>query len=141
MVGINAFMGGQETTQTHYTVQVPGKAMKMKAANVLSEFDTNKSLQNVMLKYTQAYMVQISQNVACIGLHTIEKRIAHWLLESSERLYSDELFLSYEFLSNILGVRRSGVTETAHHLGKKGTKVAECTKANRLPRLSMRKVK
>ncbi|MBD2565597.1 Crp/Fnr family transcriptional regulator [Nostoc linckia FACHB-391] len=120
MVGINAFMGGRETTQTEYIVQVPGKAMKMKADLLLSEFDTNKSLRDVMLKYTQAYMAQISQNVACNRLHTIEQRMARWLLESSDRLASDELFLSHEFLSNMLGVRRSGVTETAQRLQEKG---------------------
>jgi CRP-like cAMP-binding protein len=120
MVGINTFMGGRETTQTEYIVQVPGKAMKMKADLLLSEFDTNKSLRDVMLKYTQAYMAQISQNVACNRLHTIEQRMARWLLESSDRLASDELFLSHEFLSNMLGVRRSGVTETAQRLQEKG---------------------
>ncbi|MDZ8224789.1 MULTISPECIES: Crp/Fnr family transcriptional regulator [unclassified Nostoc] len=120
MVGINAFMGGQETTQTQYIVQVPGKAVKTKAHLLLHEFDTNKSLRDVMLKYTQAYLAQISQNVACNRTHTIEKRMARWLLESSDRLYSDELFLSHEFLSHMLGVRRSGITETAHILEKKG---------------------
>ncbi|MEH2170721.1 MAG: Crp/Fnr family transcriptional regulator [Nostoc sp.] len=120
MVGINAFMGGEETTQTQYIVQVPGKAVKMKAHLLLNEFDTNKSLRDVMLKYTQAYIAQISQNVACNRTHTIEKRMARWLLESSDRLYSDEVSLSHEFLSHMLGVRRSGVTETAHILEKKG---------------------
>jgi len=120
MVGINAFMGGREMTQTTYIVQVPGKAIRMKAKLLLDEFDTNKSLRDVMLKYTQAYIAQISQNVACNRLHTIEKRMARWLLESSDRLFSDELFLSHEFLSHMLGVRRSGVSETAQRLEKKG---------------------
>ncbi|MEH2036334.1 Crp/Fnr family transcriptional regulator [Nostoc sp.] len=120
MVGINAFMGGRETTQTEYIVQVPGNAVKMKAHLLLDEFDTNKQLRDVMLKYTQAYIAQISQNVACNRIHTIEKRMARWLLESSDRLYSDELLLSHEFLSQMLGVRRSGITETAHLLEKKG---------------------
>jgi CRP-like cAMP-binding protein len=120
MVGINAFMGGSETTQTEYIVQVPGKAVKMKAPLLLDEFDTNKLLRDVMLKYTQAYIAQISQNVACNRLHNIEQRMARWLLESSDRLGSDELFLSHEFLSHMLGVRRAGVTETANHLQDKG---------------------
>ncbi|MFN6461576.1 MAG: Crp/Fnr family transcriptional regulator [Nostoc sp. DedVER02] len=120
MVGINAFMGGDETTQTQYIIQVPGKALKMKAHLLLHEFDTNKSLRDVLLKYTQAYIAQISQNVACNRTHTIEKRMARWLLESSDRLYCDELSLSHEFLSHMLGVRRSGITETAHILEKKG---------------------
>lgn len=120
MVGINAFMGGRETTQTEYIVQVPGNAVKMKAHLLLDEFDTNKQLRDVMLKYTQAYIAQISQNVACNRIHTLEKRMARWLVESSDRLYADELFLSHEFLSHMLGVRRSGITETAHLLEKKG---------------------
>ncbi|MHC5765099.1 MAG: Crp/Fnr family transcriptional regulator [Nostoc sp.] len=120
MVGINAFMGGRETTQTEYIIQVPGNAVKMKAHLLLDEFDTNKQLRDVMLKYTQAYIAQISQNVACNRIHTLEKRMARWLLESSDRLYADELFLSHEFLSHMLGVRRSGITETAHLLEKKG---------------------
>ena len=120
MVGINAFMGGRETTQTEYIVQVPGKAVRMKANLLLHEFDTNKSLRDVMLKYTQAYMAQISQNVACNRLHTIEQRMARWLLESSDRLNSDQLFLSHEFLSHMLGVRRASISETASHLQDKG---------------------
>ncbi|MBC1221347.1 Crp/Fnr family transcriptional regulator [Nostoc sp. UCD121] len=120
MVGINAFMGGRETTQTEYIVQVPGKAVRMKADLLLNEFDTNKSLRDVMLKYTQAYMAQISQNVACNRLHTIEQRMARWLLESSDRLNSDQLFLSHEFLSHMLGVRRASISETASHLQDKG---------------------
>jgi CRP-like cAMP-binding protein len=120
MVGINAFMGGRETTQTEYIVQVPGKAVRMKAHLLLHEFDTNKSLRDVMLKYTQAYMAQISQNVACNRLHTIEQRMARWLLESSDRLNSDQLFLSHEFLSHMLGVRRASISETASHLQDKG---------------------
>ncbi|MEH2277359.1 MAG: Crp/Fnr family transcriptional regulator [Nostoc sp.] len=120
MVGINAFMGGRETTQTEYIVQVPGLAVKMKAHLLLHEFDTNKSLRDVMLKYTQAYMAQLSQNVACNRVHSIKQRMARWLLESSDRLDSDELFLSHEFLSHMLGVRRAGVSETASHLQQKG---------------------
>ncbi|MEJ6479823.1 Crp/Fnr family transcriptional regulator [Nostoc punctiforme UO1] len=120
MVGINAFMGGRETTQTEYIVQVPGKAVRMEADLLLHEFDTNKSLRDVMLKYTQAYMAQISQNVACNRLHTIEQRMARWLLESSDRLNSDQLFLSHEFLSHMLGVRRASISETASHLQDKG---------------------
>ncbi|GAX34245.1 Crp/Fnr family transcriptional regulator [Nodularia sp. NIES-3585] len=120
MVGINAFMGGTETTQTEYIVQVAGDAVKMEAQSLRKEFDQNKQLRDVMLKYTQAFIAQISQNVACNRLHTIEKRFARWLLESSDRIQSDELDLSQEFISHMLGVRRSGVTETARHVQKKG---------------------
>ncbi|MBE9053582.1 Crp/Fnr family transcriptional regulator [Nostocales cyanobacterium LEGE 11386] len=126
MVGINAFMGGSETTQTEYITQIPGNAVRIKAELLLQEFDHNKSLRDVLLKYTQAFIAHISQNVACNRLHTIEKRLARWLLESSERICSDELPLSQEFISHMLGVRRSGVTETVRHVQDQGP--IQCTR-------------
>lgn len=120
MVGVNAFMGGSETTQTEYIVQLPGSAIKMGADPLRNEFDRSKPLRDVMLRYTQAFIAQISQNVACNRLHTVEKRFARWLLEASDRIHSDELPLSQEFISDMLGVRRSGVTETARHAQDRG---------------------
>src|SRR5829696_6898262 len=63
VVGINAFMGGRETTQTEYVVQVAGDAMRIAADPLKDEFDRNKEMRDVMLKYTQAFVAQISQNV------------------------------------------------------------------------------
>jgi len=61
VIGINAFMGGRETTQTTYIVQIPGSAMKIDAQILREEFDRNKALRDVMLRYTQAFVAQISQ--------------------------------------------------------------------------------
>jgi len=120
MVGLNAFMGRRETNQTEYIVQIPGTGIKIAADPLLKEFDCSKSMRDVMLRYTQAYIAQISQNVACNRLHVTEKRCARWLLEASDRTCSDELLLSQEFISHMLGVRRSSVTETANRLQDKG---------------------
>lgn len=67
VAGINAFMGGRETTQTEYEIQVPGTAIRMPAADLKVEFDQNRAVRDVLLKYTQAMLAQISQNTACIG--------------------------------------------------------------------------
>jgi CRP-like cAMP-binding protein len=120
MVGVNAFMGGRETNQTEYICQAPGTAVRMTAEPLLKEFDEVKAVRDVMLRYTQAYIAQLSQNVACNRLHVIEQRLARWMLECQDRLGTDDLTLTHEFISQMLGVRRAGVTEAAGKLQEQG---------------------
>lgn len=120
MVGVNAFMGGRETNQTEYVIQVAGTSIRMGAEPLLAEFDRNKPLRDVMLRYTQAYIAQLSQNVACNRQHDVNQRLARWLLESRDRIQSENLGLSHEFISQMLGVRRAGVTEAAGRLQERG---------------------
>jgi CRP-like cAMP-binding protein len=116
VIGINAFMGGSETTQTTYIVQIAGSALKIDAQVLLEEFDRNKDLRDVMLRYTQAFIAQISQTTACNSLHKLDQRLARWLLEVHDRVEGDELALTQEFIADMLGVRRAGVTQTAQTL-------------------------
>jgi CRP-like cAMP-binding protein len=120
MVGLNAFMGGRETNQTEYVCQIPGTAISIPAEPLLAEFDSTKVVRDVMLRFTQAYIAQLSQNVACNRVHSIEQRMARWLLETRDRLGTDDLGLSHEFVSQMLGVRRAGITETAALLQERG---------------------
>ncbi|MEW5859391.1 MAG: Crp/Fnr family transcriptional regulator [Cyanobacteriota bacterium] len=120
MLGVNAFMGGRETTQTEYIVQIAGTALKMDAQVLLHLFNDNKELRDVMLRYTQALIAQISQTTACNRLHVLEQRFARWLLESQSRMESDKLLLTQEFLGDMLGVRRAGVTQAAQKFQEKG---------------------
>jgi CRP-like cAMP-binding protein len=113
MVGVNAFMGGRETNRTQYVCQSPGVAVRVEAGPLLREFDGVKAVRDVMLRFTQGYIAQLSQNVACNRLHTIEQRLARWLLECRDRLGSDELGLTQEFIAQLLGVHRPVVSETA----------------------------
>jgi CRP-like cAMP-binding protein len=113
MVGLNAFMGGRETNQTEYICQSPGTAVKVAAGPFLDEFNSDKDVRDVMLKFTQAYIAQLSQNVACNRLHSIEQRLARWMLECRDRLKTDDLSMTHEFISQMLGVRRAGITEVA----------------------------
>ena len=116
VIGVNAFMGGRETTQTEYIVQIAGSAIKVAAQPLLEEFDRNKDLRDVLLRYTQALIAQISQTTACNSLHQLEQRLPRWLLEAQDRVDSDDLKLTQEFLSHMLGVRRAGVTQAAQKL-------------------------
>lgn len=116
MVGINAFMGGRETNQTEYVAQIAGTAVVMPSRPLLDEFDNTKSVRDVLLRYTQAYIAHLSQNVACNRLHQIDQRLARWLMECRDRLRADEVAITHEFLGQMLGVRRAGVTETSGKL-------------------------
>lgn len=111
MIGVNAFMGGMETTQTRHVVQIPGDAMKLAAEPLLAAFNQNQDVRDVLLRYTQALIAQISQNAACSRLHDVRQRYARWLLEVRERTQSDELRLTQEFAAEMLGVRRATVTD------------------------------
>ena len=120
VVGVNAFMGGRETTDTEYIVQLPGDAMMIAAAPLKIEFNRNTEMRGLMLKYTQALMAQISQNVGCNRLHEDPRRFARWLLEVRDRVEADEFPLTQKFMGEMLGVRREGVTNAARVLKREG---------------------
>lgn len=120
MVGVNAFMGGRETTQTRYVVQIPGAALKVPAQPLLDAFDTNKRVRDVLLRYTQALIAQISQNAACNRVHDVRQRYARWLLEVRDRTLAEELRFTQEFAGEMLGVRRSSVTDMSREFEEEG---------------------
>ena len=116
-VGIALFMGG-ETTPNQAVAQVAGGALRMKAQALLEEFRRGGSFQLALLRYTQALITQISQTAVCNRLHPVEKRLCRWLLLTHDRVPSDELLMTQEFIAHMLGVRREGVTAAAHQLHK-----------------------
>lgn len=120
VVGVNAFMGGRETTQTKYNAQVAGRALKIEAEPLKDAFNENRSMRDVLLKYTQAFIAQISQNAACNRLHGLEQRYARWLLETRDRVQTDDIQLTQEFMSEMLGVQRPSVSLIAGEFQKRG---------------------
>jgi CRP-like cAMP-binding protein len=78
------------------------------------------TLSTLLLRYVQALHVQVSLSAACNGRHTLPQRLAHWLLMARDRAMSDEMPLSHEFLSMMLGVRQAGVTVAV------GTSTTDC---------------
>lgn len=115
LVGIALFLGG-DTTPNRAVVHVAGTAFKMKAKLLQEEFARGESFQRVLLRYTQALITQISQTAICNRLHSVEKRLCRWLLLSHDRVDSDELQMTQEFISNMLGGRRESVTVAAARL-------------------------
>lgn len=94
--------------------------MHNQASLLKAEFNQGQSLQNLLLRYTQALFVQASQSAACNRLHTLEKRLARWLLTVQDRVESDHFLLTQEFIAQMLGTRRSGVTIAAKTLSQAG---------------------
>lgn len=120
VLGVNAFIGGSETTHTEYIVQIAGSAIEIDAKFLRDEFEQNYAVRNLLLRYTQALIAQISQTTACNSLHSLEKRLARWLLEAQDRVDKDELKLTQDFIADMLGVRRAGVTQAAQKLQQSG---------------------
>lgn len=119
VVGIALFMGG-DTTPNRAVVQGAGKAMKLRAKSLHVEFSRGGDFQNLLLRYTQALITQISQTAVCNRMHSMEQRLCRWLLMTHDRTHSDELQMTQEFISHTLGVRREGVTHAAQNLQEKG---------------------
>jgi len=119
VVGIPAALGDNIAITTA-TVQVPDSAMRMKASLLKSEFQRGGVLQSLLLLYMQALYALVSQNAACNRLHQLDGRLARWLLLVYDRVESNELPLTQEFISQMLGVRRAGVTEAANMLQQAG---------------------
>jgi len=119
VLGVGFFMGG-ETTHNRAVIQGSGEALKLKAKAAQDEFARGGEFQHLLLRYTQALITQISQTAVCNRLHSVEKRLCRWLLMTHDRTHSDELQMTQEFISHMLGVRREGVTHAASSLQQRG---------------------
>ncbi len=119
VVGISVFLGGG-TTPNQAVVQIAGGAFRIKAKIIQDEFARGGALQRILLCYTQSLLTQISQASVCNRLHTFEQRFCRWLLFSHDCVMKDELILTQEIISHLLGVRREGVTVVAGRLQDAG---------------------
>ena len=119
IVGISIFMGG-DSTPNGAVVQSAGYAYRMRPHALMREFNRVGPLMHLLLRYTQALITQIAQTVICNRHHSVEQQLCRWLLMSLDRLQSDELEMTHELISHVLGVRREGVTEAAGHLQHDG---------------------
>lgn len=118
ILGVNLFLGGDSTT-SRAIIQSAGKMCRMKAEDLIIEFSRGERFQNLLLRYTQALLTQISQTAVCNRLHAVEEQLCRWLLLSHDRLDSDKLVMTHDLISNMLGVRREGITLAAQKLATK----------------------
>jgi CRP-like cAMP-binding protein len=119
LVGISLFMGGQSTS-SQAVVQAAGDGFRLPASVLMEEFNRGGPVLHLLLRYTQALITQMAQTAVCNRHHTLDQQLCRWLLLTLDRLHSSELVMTQELLSNILGVRRASISDTAGQLQKDG---------------------
>jgi CRP-like cAMP-binding protein len=118
--GLSAFLG-TGAMSTRSLAQIAGDAQRISAPALLRVVTASRSAGVLFRRYTQAFVNQLAQSVACNRLHTIDQRCARWLLMTHDRVGGASSFdLTQEFLSYMLGVRREGVSGASHQLQKLG---------------------
>lgn len=124
MVGNEGVVGGSATLGINVShlramVQGGGTAMRIAPSRLQSQFAKNSMWFRELYRFTHALMSQAAQTAACNRFHRVEARLARWLLATRDRLHSHNFYLTQEFLSVMLGVRRVGVTAAAMSLQKR----------------------
>ncbi len=101
-------------------VAIPGQAYKVPAEVVEREIRENGAFHNTLSHYSHVLLIQTLRSTACNGLHTLEQRCARWMLLTSDRTGHDRFAITHDFLSQLLGVQRTGVTALVHRLALNG---------------------
>jgi len=101
-------------------VQLPLHASKIPAAPFRRAVGASNALRDVCVRYNEVMLTQARVTAACNALHQVDERFARWLLQSADRAAGDPLTLTQELLAEMLGVRRTSVTEVARRMQEKG---------------------
>lgn len=119
VLGVPLFMGG-ESTSSRAVVRSAGGAFTLPREILKEEFDRHGNLMELLLHYTHTLITQMAQTAACNRHHHIDQQLCRWLLMSLDRVPGSSLQITHELISNMLGVRREGVTEAAGKLQRLG---------------------
>lgn len=119
MVGLPIILDTSYTNSTA-VVQVGNGGYRIAATQLQKEMNRQKVLKRLLMRYVQARIIQLGQTAACNRYHNVEQRFARWLLTVRDSIQKDEFQLTQEFISQMLGVRRTGVTEVATKFQKAG---------------------
>jgi len=119
MVGLTAFLGAKRSMR-RAICQMPGTAWRLSTTELLQRTKRGGPLSDVLHRYALALFTLMAQLATCNRLHTIEQRCCCWLLMTHDRIEGDEFYVTHEFLAEMLGARRSGVTVIAGTLQRAG---------------------
>jgi CRP-like cAMP-binding protein len=124
LVGSEGFLGipavlGVRSSPLQGLVQGAGTALRVGEKIFCHELDSSAALRRAMSRYAYVLMAQIAETVGCVKFHLLEARLARWLLMTHDRASSNQFHLTHEFLAQMLGVRRVGVTNAAGALQKR----------------------
>jgi CRP-like cAMP-binding protein len=101
-------------------VQMPLAVSKVAATHFRTVAAGSDVIRNLCVRYNEVLLSQARVTAACNALHPIEARFCRWLLQSADRAASDTVPLTQEFLAEMLGVRRTSVTEVASKVQNAG---------------------
>lgn len=118
-VGLPAILGDADSAQ-RVVVQAPGTALRINASRLKIMFDQSANVRVILLGFIGKFLNMSAQTAACNRLHSINQRCARWLLMASDRIESNYLPITHQFLSSMLGVQRTGVTDVAAALQRSG---------------------
>jgi CRP-like cAMP-binding protein len=119
MVGMPAILG-TGTRGLLAIVDIPGHAWRIDSAKFARRLDRSPALRRCMTRYVHVRLLQTAGTAACKQFHLVEMRLARWLSMSRDRAMRDELAMTHEYLSHVLGVRRAGVSLAAGQLQSRG---------------------
>jgi CRP-like cAMP-binding protein len=118
-VGLPVFFGTPIASSRCF-IQVTGFAYRVSASTFTELIPTLPQLSGSLLRYTSSFLTMVAQSAACNRMHVVEARLARWLLMTHDRVDSDEVPLTQEFLGHMLGVRRPAVSIAGATLQKAG---------------------
>lgn len=111
MAGVPVFLSQRHRAIGRAMSQIPGQGLLVDA----DDFDTivggDRTVERLLRRYTHAVMVHVAQGAVCNRLHSVERRLARWVMEMHDRIRPDDLPVTHEFLAGMLGVRRASVTD------------------------------
>ncbi len=119
MVGIDIFMGAPQQLNDAI-VQGEGSAWRMNTGHLLTMFQRGREMQRQLLRFTDAFINQVSQTAACNRAHDIETRLARWLLMMQDRVAAPQIRMTQQFLARMLGARTASVNEAVQKLEAAG---------------------
>ena len=124
MIGNDGVFGGAQALDdkvslNHVVIQVPGAASVIGCDEIRKVADELPAFRGLLVKYEQFFLAQVQQTAACNAAHQVRQRTCKWLLRMHE-LTGTELPLTQEFLAQMMGVRRTTVTDVAKELQKSG---------------------
>ena len=118
MTGSSVLLGGGQSPHSTY-MQAVGSGRKIAAKDLRKAAQESESLQQLLLKYVQSFMVQTAHTAIANARAKLPERLARWILMAQDRVGGGTLVLTHEFLGLMLGVRRAGVTETMQNLQRR----------------------
>ena len=116
MSGSTLLLGSDRSPHETFIQVGDGTALRIDADRVNEAIGRSRTLHAVLLRFVQAFIVQTAHSAVSNAHHQVEARLARWLLMCHDRIDGDEIGLTHEFMSMMIGARRTGVTVTLHHL-------------------------